>query len=147
METSPIVVEQIVSAPVAEVWQAIATKEQMKKWYFDLQEFKAEPGFKFSFSGGPEDGVQYLHECEVIEVSVNRKLCYSWRYKGYEGMSYVSFELEDRGEQTLVKLMHTGLDSFPQDNNDFAKANFEAGWKEIIGSSLPKYLEEKQHVA
>ena len=57
----------------------------MKEWYFDLEEFKAEPGFTFSFKGIGKEGESYLHLCEVKEVLPNRKLSYTWRYDGYEG--------------------------------------------------------------
>ncbi|HSH18897.1 MAG TPA: hypothetical protein VLA03_00500 [Draconibacterium sp.] len=30
-------------------WKAITVKEEMKKWYFDLEEFIPEVGFEFSF--------------------------------------------------------------------------------------------------
>ena len=47
-------------------------KNEMKKWYFDLAEFKAEVGFKFQFSGGPPEK-QYLHLCEVTEIIPEKK--------------------------------------------------------------------------
>ena len=53
MKKQPIVLEQLVNAPIAIVWKAITDKDEMKNWYFDLAEFKAEIGFSFEFSGGP----------------------------------------------------------------------------------------------
>jgi uncharacterized protein YndB with AHSA1/START domain len=72
----------------------------MKQWYFDLAEFRPEVGFEFSFTGQGQKGVQYLHHCKVTEVVVGKKLTYSWRYEGYEGMSYVHFELFAEGSTT-----------------------------------------------
>lgn len=141
MTHEPFVIEKTYNASVAKVWKAITDKDDMKQWYFDLAAFKPEVGFGFRFKGGPEDGIQYEHVCVITEVVVNNKLTYSWRYEGYEGISYVSFELFEEGNKTRVKLTHTGLESFPA-HPDFAKKNFEAGWNAIIGSSLKEYVEQ-----
>ncbi|RNI21914.1 SRPBCC family protein [Rufibacter latericius] len=141
MEQTPIIIEQSLSAPVEKVWAALTDKDQMKLWYFDLAEFRPEVGFRFEFTGGTVEN-RYLHLCEVTEVEENSKLTYSWRYDGYEGISYVTFDLFPEGASTTLKLTHSGLETFPQDNPDFAKANFVEGWNHIIGISLPEYLEK-----
>ncbi len=137
----PVIVEKTLDAPADKVWQAITDKDEMKNWYFDLKEFRPEPGFEFRFMGGPSEDKQYLHICKITEVLPGRKLSHSWRYEGYDGISYVSFELFPEGDKTRLKLTHRGLESFPGSNPDLAKENFAAGWKEIIGSNLKNYLE------
>ena len=147
MDTQPIVMERVLNAPVTKVWKAITDKNEMKLWYFDLAEFKAEVGFKFQFVGGPDSGVQYLHLCEITEVIPEKKLTYSWRYDGYAGNSFVTFELFEQGKSTLLKLTHTGLETFPADNKDFAKKNFMEGWTSIIHTGLKDYLEPAEKTA
>ena len=142
MENHMIILERLFSAPVAKVWHAITDKNEMKNWYFDLAEFKPEIGFKFQFIGGPSPEKQYLHLCEITEVIYEKRLTYSWRYEGYSGNSSVTFELFEQGNQTLLKLTHKGLETFPKENADFAVKNFEEGWKEIIHTSLKNYLEK-----
>lgn len=141
--SNPLIKEVIIDAPAEKVWSAITDKNEMKHWYFDLAEFKPEIGFEFSFTGGTEER-SYLHLCKVTEVIPGRKLTYSWRYDGFDGISYVTWELfEDKGKTRLV-LTHRGLDSFPADiNPDLAAHNFVAGWNEILGTSLKNYLENK----
>lgn len=133
-------VERVFDAPKNLVWRALTEKELMKLWYFDLAEFKAELGFRFEFMGGPPDGVQHKHLCEITQVDFEQKLSYSWKYDGYEGESHVSFELFPENESTRLVLTHTGLDTFPQ-LADFAIANFEAGWNDIINKLLKEFLE------
>ncbi|MEP7169333.1 MAG: SRPBCC domain-containing protein [Bacteroidota bacterium] len=142
MKIEPFVIERAYNAPVEKVWKAISDKDEMKKWYFDLPEFKAEVGSKFTFSGGKEDGIQYLHLCKITEVIPQKKLTYSWRYEGYEGNSFVTFELFAEGNQTRLKLTHAGLETFPVTNPDFAKENFVEGWTQIIGTSLKEHVEK-----
>jgi uncharacterized protein YndB with AHSA1/START domain len=67
MQAVPFTIERVFDAAVNVLWKAMTDKDEMKQWYFDLKEFKAEPGFRFSFTGGKDDR-QYLHLCEVIDV-------------------------------------------------------------------------------
>ena len=88
-------------------------------------------------------GVRFVHLCKITEVIPGAKLTYSWRYEGYEGISYVTWELFAEGTKTRLKLTHTGLETFPVTaHNDFAKTNFVAGWTALVGTSLSKFLEE-----
>ncbi|HTS44752.1 MAG TPA: SRPBCC domain-containing protein [Puia sp.] len=140
MKSEPFVIERTLNAPVEKVWKAITDKEQMKKWYFDIAEFKPEKGFEFQFEG-VNKGRRFLHLCRIEEVVVSRKISHTWRYDGYEGNSLVSFELFPEGKYTRLKLTHEGLETFPQDNPDFARENFVVGWTYIIGTSLKKFVE------
>ncbi|MBE7173110.1 MAG: SRPBCC domain-containing protein [Williamsia sp.] len=144
MDNQPIVIERLFNAPASLLWKALTNKDEMKNWYFNLAEFKAEPGFRFQFSGGPSPEKQYTHLCEVTEVVPEKKLAYSWRYEGYPGISYVSFELAPQGDKTLLTLTHTGLASFPHDNPDFDASNFIKGWNGIINKSLAAYIEKAE---
>ncbi len=139
MKYEPFVIERTYQAPIDKVWRAITDKDQMKQWYFDLEEFKPEVGFEFQFTGGTEEN-SYLHLCRITEVVEGRKLTYSWRYDGYPGNSFVTFELFPEGDKTRLKLTHEELETLPQDNPDFARKNFEAGWTDIIGTLLPDFL-------
>ena len=140
METKKVTVEHNYNAPIQKVWDALTRKEQLKKWYFDLDDFKPETGFQFSFKGQGHKGESYTHLCMITEVIPLRKLQYSWKYEDYPGESLVTFELFEQGDATLLRLTHTGLDTFPYDNPDFAPASFNEGWNMIIGKLLPEFL-------
>ncbi len=135
----PVIFETTLNASPSKVWKAITNKDEMQQWYFNITEFKPEPGFEFQFSAGPA-GEQYLHVCKITEVIPEKKLGYSWRYDGYEGTSFVSFELFPEGDITRLKLTHTALETFP-DLPQFSKKNFAEGWKHIIGTSLKNFVE------
>jgi uncharacterized protein YndB with AHSA1/START domain len=135
----PIIVKHTYNAPASRVWKALTDKDEMAAWYFKLDDFKAEVGFNFQFTGGSEQK-QYLHLCEVTEVIPNKKLTHSWRYDGYPGNSFVTWELEEKDGKTELTLTHIGLESFPQDMADFARSSFAAGWDHIVNISLAEYL-------
>ncbi|HWB26188.1 MAG TPA: SRPBCC domain-containing protein [Chitinophagaceae bacterium] len=140
MNTEPFVIERVYNAPVERVWKAITDTDDMKQWYFDIAGFKPEVGCEFSFLGGPPEKC-YVHLCTVTEVVLNKKITYSWRYEGYEGNSFVTFELFSEGAGTRLKLTHAGLETFPASNPDLAAKSFVFGWTSLIGEMLPKFLE------
>jgi uncharacterized protein YndB with AHSA1/START domain len=143
MKPGPVIIERTFPAPIDKVWKAITDKELMKQWYFNLPDFKPVVGFEFEFEGGNETN-KFLHKCRVTEVIPGKKLTHSWRYEGYPGNSFVTWELWEEGkDQTRVRLTHEGLDTFPATpNSDFARNNFEQGWTDIVGRSLREFLEK-----
>lgn len=142
MKHEPFVIERTFNAPVEKVWKAITDKNDMKQWYFDLTEFKPEVGFEFQFTGQGSKGENYMHLCKITEVVKHKKLSYSWRYENYEGSSLLTFELFSEGNKTRLKLTHAGLETFPQNNADFAKESFAQGWTELIGKNLKEFAEK-----
>ena len=134
-----VIVERTFNAPVARVWKALTDVEEMQRWYFDLKEFEPEVGFEFEFIVEHE-GVKYHHLCKITEVIPQKKLAYTWRYKGHEGNSLVTFELFAEGEKTRLKLTHEGLETFPK-LPAFARENFKQGWTSIA-SELQQFLEK-----
>ena len=137
-----VIVERTFDAPVARVWKALTDVDQMRVWYFDLKEFKLQIGFEFEFVVEHE-GNTYHHLCKVTEVIPEKKIAYTWRYKGEVGDSLVTFELFGEGDRTRLKLTHSGIETFPK-TPAYARKNFEAGWTEIIGSELKRFVENTE---
>jgi uncharacterized protein YndB with AHSA1/START domain len=136
-----VVVERSLNASVANVWRALTDVDQMREWYFDLKAFKPEIGFEFEFVVEHE-GNRYHHLCRVTDVIPEKKIAYTWRYKGEPGDSLVSIELTPEGDKTRLKLTHTGIETFPK-TPAYARKNFEAGWMAIIGTELKQFVEGK----
>jgi uncharacterized protein YndB with AHSA1/START domain len=141
MTNEPFVIERTLNAPVEKVWKAITDNNEMKQWYFNIAEFKAEPGFEFQFEGGDEKQT-FLHLCKISEVVKGKKLKHSWKYEGQDAETFVTYELFDEGDKTRVKLTHEGLENIATYGPAFAKENFAAGWTHIIGTSLKEFVEK-----
>jgi len=140
MTNEPLVLEKLYHTGSNKVWSALTNNSVLQHWYFSLDEFKAEIGFQFSFLAG-ENEIKYMHLCEVTEVVSGKKITYSWQYKGYPGLSYVSFELFEQDKDTLVRLTHTGLESFISAGAPFALEKFRGGWTYFLTIALKGYLE------
>lgn len=138
----PLVKEVMIDAPVELVWQAITSKEKLKQWCFDMDVFRPEAGFEFSFYG-EKDCEKFQHLCKVVEVDPEKKMTWLWTYADQPGDTFVTFELQPVGEKTKLSLTHSGLENLPQ-NVHYAMENFEAGWSELLGKSLPGYLQREQ---
>jgi uncharacterized protein YndB with AHSA1/START domain len=139
--TEAVVVERTLNAPVARVWEALTDVDQMRRWYFDLKEFKPEVGFEFEFIVEHE-GNTYHHLCRVTEVVPQKRIAYTWRYKGEPGDSLVTIELSPDGGMTRLQLTHAGIDTFPK-TPAYARKNFETGWTAIMGTELKQFVERK----
>lgn len=141
-EAEAVVIERTYDAPVTRVWKALTDVDQIRQWYFDLKEFKPEVSFEFSFVVEHE-GNTYHHLCRVTDVIPQKKIAYTWRYKGEPGDSLLTFELFPQGNKTRLKLTHTGIETFPK-TPAYARKNFEAGWTAIIGSELKRFVESSK---
>ncbi len=141
-----VIVEKTYPVSVSKLWNALTVTEEMRKWYFDIAEFKPEPGFEFQFWAG-DDKKKWLHKCKVTQVKPKTLIAYTWRYDGYEGNSEVSFELIPEGiSNTKLKITHSGLETFPQDVPELQAHNFEFGWKQFAEHALKDYLEKSETV-
>ena len=143
MEAQPLIVERTLNAPVSRVWQALTDNDKMKQWYFQLESFEPRVGFEFSFSGQGSKGENYKHNCRITAVEPEKKLSYTWVYEGFEGASEVSFELFPENDKTLVRITHTGLESFAGHGPDFVISSFTQGWNHILGISLKEFVEKE----
>ena len=133
----PLVTEEIFQVPVQRVWRALTEESALRAWYFpQLRKFRPVVGFEFEFT---DDGSAYQKEWRVTQVVDGAKLAHSWRYKGYRGVSEVSFDLFPEASSTRLRVTHTGLDSFPDDAH-FARNRFREGWKQILRVKLRDYL-------
>jgi len=140
-KTEPLVKEVVINASSAKIWDAITDASRSKEWFMEQKGFKPEVGNEFTMLA-VMNGKDFLHLCKVTEVIPEKKLSYTWKYKGITGDSHVTFELIPEGDKTRVKLTHEGLETFPQDNPDYARKNFDAGWTQILQKNLKALVEK-----
>ncbi|HEX8563010.1 MAG TPA: SRPBCC domain-containing protein [Flavobacterium sp.] len=143
MDTTPVIVERTFNVLPSEIWSAITDNSKLQQWYFRLSEFKPEPGFRFTFTGGPEDGPQYVHLCEIVEVIPQERISYTWIYEGIPGETLVTVDLTPNERGTKVTLTHSGIETIATAGPDFAKSNFNQGWTYFIHTALKNFIEKQ----
>ena len=139
----PIVVEETFTQAASVVWAALTDSNEMRQWYFEpMIDFQPVVGFETEFNVSCE-GRDFLHQWKVTEVIPEKKIAYRWRYQGFEGDSVLSWELLQTKSGTIVRLTHSGQESFRGDPL-FSRENGEAGWNYFVKQSLKSYLDSKE---
>lgn len=139
MKEQNIIVVENFQANVQTLWLAITDLEQMHQWFFkNISDFSPEVGFKteFTLSSGERD---FLHQWEIVEVTPPYKIVCKWQYGGYDGISYVTFLLEDEDDKTKLTVTHEGMENFPDEVPEFRKESCKAGWTYFIKDRLSQY--------
>ncbi len=136
----PVIVEATYPRSLRDVWQAITDAEQMRQWYFpNIPDFKAAVGFETRFNIH-NDGRDFLHIWKVTEVVPESSITYTWKFEGYDGFGYTTFELFATGEQTKLRLTNYVLEDYQTGIPEFKRESCEGGWQYFIGESLKQYL-------
>ncbi len=139
----PIIVEQVFGVSIDELWNAITEPEQMRQWFFEnIEAFEPKVGFETRFVVKNEDRV-FPHLWKITEVVPLRKIAYNWKYEGYTGDSFVTFELVEQGENTKLKLVHTITKDFPSNIPEFTRKSCTSGWEYFIKQRLKNYFKSK----
>ena len=140
-DEAPVIVEQDFGRSTSVVWNAITDVDEMRKWYFDnIPDFKAEVGFNTQFlveSGGR----RFVHLWEVTEVETLNKVVYNWKFEGYPGDSYVSFEVSGDDESSQLRVTAEVQESFPRNIPEFTRESCMGGWTYFINQRLKAYLD------
>ena len=137
----PVVIEQDFNQSVADVWNAIVKINEMQKWYFEnIPDFKAELGFctQFMVESG---GRNFLHLWEVTEVIPQKKVVYNWKYEGFTGDSFVSFEVSGNEVSAHLIVTFRVVENFPEGIPEFSRESCIGGWTYFIKDSLKNYLD------
>ncbi|RJE86069.1 SRPBCC domain-containing protein [Paenibacillus sp. 1011MAR3C5] len=93
-----VVKEVTIKAPIAKVWEAVATAEGIAAWFMP-NNFEPILGHEFQLNAGP-----FGHSpCKVLELDPPNRLVFSWD-KDWT----VTFELEEVDEGTQFTLIHGG---------------------------------------
>lgn len=139
---TPITVQYKINAPAEKIWKALTDKDEMKSWYFDIQDFEPVVGKIFNFyEPGGEN--KYHHQGEILEIITNQKLKHTWSYPDFSDQkTIVIWELQPEVDGTLVKLTHEDIENFKDLGEGFSRENFIGGWNSIVGQSLKEYLEK-----
>lgn len=140
MIIKPITTEQLFSCSTTRLWRAITNVKEMRQWFFDnIPDFKAEVGFETHFLVDAGER-QFIHVWKILDVKKEKLIKYHWSYKGYEGAGIVTFLIESKNKQTLLKLTNEGLESFRPKVPEFTRENCLQGWQYFINNRLKNYL-------
>jgi len=114
-EPATITIQRLLPGPVDRIWSYLTDSEMRRKWLAagDM-EMKAGAPFEFVWRNDelsdqatkrPEGFSEEMRmESRITEVDPPRRLSFTW-----QGSGDVTFELEPRGEQVLLTVIHRSL--------------------------------------
>lgn len=122
---------------IEKVWSAISTKEALSQWLMPCT-MEPEIGNKFQFTTKPYPGFNGIVHCELLRFEVPNLIEFSWTGGDLKD-TVVRFELQSKGDQTLLRFSHSGFEGFL--NNLIAKRILARGWKrKLLKVKLLQYL-------
>lgn len=137
--TTDVIKETTIDAPVSKVWDALTKKEQIAKWLMPSDNFELKLGATFNMLGKSK-GVEYPHICTIKEIVPEKKLSYTWAVKDKLGDTLVTYDLEDLDGKTKLTLTHTGWDKVTLTTEGTHRDDYNNGWEQVI-PGLKKYVE------
>jgi len=144
--------ERVYDYKPEELWAALTDPEQLRAWLAPTDiDLRVGGGIEVRFGDDPSDEKQMVHGV-IRELEPLRVLEYEWRFPG-EDDSVVRFELEPRGEGTLLVLDHRllGSETVPGygagwhahlDALELMLAGRSQNWDERFQELRPAYAEQ-----
>jgi len=121
-----VVKEVTIKAPIAKVWEAVATAEGIAAWFMP-NNFEPVLGHEFQLNAGPYGN----SPCKVLELSPPHRLVFSWD-KDWT----VTFQLEETGEGTKFTLTHGGWNEDTAtafgEKHSVVRERMSGGWTGIV---------------
>lgn len=117
-----------IDAPIEQVYETLTTAEGWDAWFTDGTTLEAVPGgtIRLRWVSFGADRTTTEDGGPVLEVQKNRKFVFQWQPG--KAATAVSFELEKRGDGTLVRVGESG---YSMDDIETA-LGCAAGWGEAL---------------
>lgn len=96
--------------PPERVWQVITNRRTLAAWLME-NDFEPRIGHKFRFQAEPQQGINNIIYCEVIELDEPRCLSYTWTGNFMCQQTVVTWRLLPVEGGTKLQLEHTGFES------------------------------------
>ncbi len=133
--------EQLFSHSIDNVWNAITKQEEISTWFIKA-DFKAETGYKYTFTASPESNCTEI--TGEVKQATPYTLIYTWIVGGTTTETTVKWELTETNNGTKLILEHSGISDYPSETAVKMFGDFNGGWDNCI-SELSGYLKQTIH--
>jgi uncharacterized protein YndB with AHSA1/START domain len=138
IDTRPAIVKEIAMKASAErIFRAFTVPEERLRWWGAAGKYRGthnesdlRVGGRWESRGVSADGTSYRVFGTYLEVDPPRLLAFTWRHDWDADApeTIVRIELEERaGDQTIVRLTHSGFTAQP------ARDDHDRGWDSVLG--------------
>jgi len=123
------------------VWNAISKAEEISAWFINA-DFKAEPGYKYTFTASEEQGCTQI--TGVVKEADPYTLVYTWIVQNTDTETTVKWMLEEFDGKTKLYLEHSGISKYSGETAVTMFGHFAKGWDNCI-KELTQYLTQEVH--
>jgi uncharacterized protein YndB with AHSA1/START domain len=135
-DTQDIVVDEVLPHAPETIWKTLTTGGLIDRWLMKSTGFEPVEGTRFTLHTTPAGAWDGVIHCEVLEVTRNERLSYSWR-GGHDGNAEYGSRLDTVVTWTLAKVdggtrlrvVHSGFVA-PKNNATFR--NLREGWTKCV---------------
>jgi uncharacterized protein YndB with AHSA1/START domain len=135
-DSREIVVDEVFPHTPETVWRTLTTPELMGRWLMEPTGFEPTEGARFTYQTTPAGEWDGVIRCEVLEVTPNERLVYTWKGGHAANAGYgsrletvVTWTLARVGGGTRLRLVHSG---FQTPKNDHAFRTMSEGWPKVL---------------
>ncbi|WP_281615648.1 SRPBCC domain-containing protein [Flammeovirga sp. SubArs3] len=135
-----IIVEENIPLGQVKLWEVITHIDHLHQWFFkEIPSFQLDIGFTTVFDVQSNTRT-FPHRWEVIDINRDTSYTLKWEYDGYIGTSTLQFSIKAvSNQESIITVIADGIDSFPQDIEEFKPENCKAGWNYFIKERLKPY--------
>ncbi len=133
--------EHVFNHPIDRVWNAISIGKEISAWFINA-DFKAEPGYKYTFTAGEEKGCTQI--TGTVKEANPYTLIYTWVVQDTTVETTVKWMLKEVEGKTKLVLEHSGISNYTADTAVTMFGHFSIGWDNCI-SLLTGYLTKEVH--
>ncbi|WP_242204011.1 SRPBCC family protein [Aestuariivivens insulae] len=134
--------EALFNHPIDKVWNAISKAEEISTWFIKA-DFKAEKGYKYTFTSEPNEKGCTTISGEVKEANPYT-LVYTWIVADTKVETTVKWKLETTPNGTKLLLEHSGISNYQGETAIKMFESFNGGWNNCI-KELLAYLKTEIH--
>ena len=140
-----IVVDEVFPHAPWVLWNALTSRALIGRWLMPAEGFEAVVGNRFTFQTKPAGEWDGTIRCQVVEVTENQCLSYTWAGGHEDNVGYgskletlVTITLSAVEGGTRLRLIHSG---FLLPRNEVAYRNMSDGWK-VVAKRLEQVVAE-----
>lgn len=130
----------LLNAPIDRVWKALTDQEELATWMLVPTDFKPEIGREFTFTGMADENSDGVIRCKVKEMVKNKKLVFTWNSALIKAETLVTIELDAKGAQTQLTLVHSGWEKLPA-NAEIVRGHHDEGWDLRLNEKIKELVE------
>lgn len=134
-QTQEIVVDEIFPHAPETIWRTLTDGALMARWMMPPTGFAPVAGTRFTYQTRPAGAWDGTIRCQVLEVTPNERLSYSWQGGHESNVGYgsrldtiVTWTLAAVEGGTRLRLTHAGF----KPENDTAFKTMGQGWKTVV---------------